>query len=172
MISCRSSSSWIYFLLYQTMEYLLFNFNQFNLRANYMVSRAGTMAVMTAPMCGAFFLLLINSDISMRISTSIIGLCTGAISSIAVSTTSELFGTKGFGVNHNILITNIPIGSFLFGDLAAVLYRRHGGGGSGGGTCMGVKCYQTSFIIWGSLCFLGTLLALILHARTKKYYAQ
>lgn len=135
-----------------------------------MSTRAGAMAVMMAPMCGAFFILLINSNICLHISTAIIGLCTGAISSMAVSATTELFGAKGFGINHNIVIINIPIGSFIFGEMAAVLYRRNGSGDDVG-KCMGMKCYQTSFIVWGSLCCLGTLLALILHSRSKRFCA-
>ncbi|KAF1002072.1 protein NUCLEAR FUSION DEFECTIVE 4-like [Apium graveolens] len=133
-------------------------------RTNYMGSRAGTMAMMMAPMSGAFFVLLINSNISLYISTAIISLSTGAISTISVSTTRELFGAKHFAINHNILIINIPIGSFIFGNTAAVLYRRN----TDVGKCMGMTCYQTSFMIWGSLCCLGSLLALILHSRTNK----
>lgn len=125
------------------------------------------MAMMMAPMSGAFFVLLINSNISLYISTAIISLSTGAISTISISATRELFGAKHFGVNHNILIINIPIGSFIFGNSAAVLYRRNSDA-SDVGKCMGMTCYQTSFMIWGSLCCLGTLLALILHSRTKK----
>ncbi|KAK1364725.1 protein NUCLEAR FUSION DEFECTIVE 4 [Heracleum sosnowskyi] len=136
-------------------------------RTKYMGSRAGTMAMMMAPMSGAFFILLINSNIALYISTAIISLSTGAISTISVSATRELFGAKDFGINHNILIINIPIGSFIFGNAAAVLYRRNSDG-SDVGKCMGMTCYQTSFMIWGSLCCLGTLLALILHSRTKK----
>uniref|UniRef100_A0A5B7B227 Uncharacterized protein n=1 Tax=Davidia involucrata TaxID=16924 RepID=A0A5B7B227_DAVIN len=135
-----------------------------------MVSRPASTAAMMAPMSGAFFLLLNRTNLSLYISTAIIGICTGAITSISVSMTTDLFGTKNFSVNHNIVVANIPIGSFLFGDLAALLYRKQGNGGDG--RCMGMECYQTTFIIWGSLCFLGTLLALILHAQTKKFYSQ
>lgn len=135
-----------------------------------MISRPASIAMTMAPMSAAFFLLLNSTTLSLNVATAIIGICTGAITSISISTTTELFGAKHFGVNHNVLVTNIPIGSFLFGDLAALLYRR--AANSGGGRCMGMNCYQTSFIIWGSLCLLGTLLALILHVRTKKFYSQ
>ncbi|KAK4412431.1 protein NUCLEAR FUSION defective [Sesamum alatum] len=106
------------------------------------------MGAMTAPMCGAFFLLVVSGrELALYMSTAVIGVCTGAITSISVSATTELFGEKNFGVNHNILVSNIPMGSFLFGDLAALLYRRRGGE-----NCMGEKCYQTTFIIWGFFC--------------------
>nr|XP_043610957.1 protein NUCLEAR FUSION DEFECTIVE 4 [Erigeron canadensis] len=130
------------------------------------VSRPALIALMMVPMTSAFFLLLNNSNMCLYISTATIGICTGAITSMSVSTTAELFGAKNFGVNHNILVTNIPIGSFFFGNLAALLYRKQGLNDDG--ICMGTTCYQTSFIIWGSLCFLGTVLAIILHSRAKK----
>ncbi|KAG8371281.1 hypothetical protein BUALT_Bualt13G0071200 [Buddleja alternifolia] len=138
-------------------------FDHFFPKCNRGLSGAAAMGAMMTPMCGAFFILLSQRDISLYISTTIIGICTGAI--------TELFGTKCFAVNHNILVSNIPIGSFLFGDVAALLYKR-GRSSSGEGNCMGEKCYQTTFIIWGSLCVFGTLLAFILHARTKKLYSH
>ncbi|XP_051153027.1 protein NUCLEAR FUSION DEFECTIVE 4 [Andrographis paniculata] len=132
-----------------------------------LISRAGAMGMIMVPMSGALFLLLNEQHIFLYISTAIIGACTGAITSISVSTTTELFGTENFGVNHNIIVSNIPIGSFFFGDFAAILYRRRGQNGN----CMGHQCYETTFMIWGSLCAFGVFLALILHARTKKLYS-
>jgi len=127
------------------------------------------MVALMAPTAGAFFLMLNKTKLALYTSTAIIGVCTGAITSISVSTTTELFGTKNFSVNHNVLVANIPIGSFLFGFLAALVYRKEE---DGHGKCMGMECYRDTFIIWGSLCFLGTFLALILHARTRKFYSQ
>ncbi|TMW98573.1 hypothetical protein EJD97_003842 [Solanum chilense] len=138
-------------------------------RSKYAISRPATIGLTLAPMTGAFFLLLNNSHISLYISTAIIGICTGAITSISVSQTTELFGTKNFGVNHNIVVANIPIGSFIFGDLAAMLYRKKE---NSLGSCLGIKCFQTTFIIWGCLCSLGTCLAFILHRRTQKFYTH
>ena len=137
-------------------------------RGKYVISRPASMAAMMAPTAGAFFLLLNKTHLALYISTAIIGVCTGAITSISVSTTSELFGTKNFSVNHNVVVANIPVGSFLFGYSAALVYHKEG---HGHGKCMGMECYRNTFIIWGSLCFFGTLLALILHARTRKFYS-
>nr|GMD12335.1 protein NUCLEAR FUSION DEFECTIVE 4 [Ipomoea batatas] len=133
------------------------------------ISRPASIAVMMAPMCGAFFLLLHGSHGCLYTSTAIIGVCTGAITSVAVSTTTELFGAKNFGVNHNILVTNIPIGSFIFGDFAAYLYKRQGRiSGGRDGICTGMQCFHTTFVVWGCLCFLGTCLAVFFHSRTRR----
>lgn len=138
-------------------------------RTKHMISRPATIIALMAPTAGAFFLLTNSADLSLHISSAIIGVCSGAITSIAVSTTTELFGTKNFSVNHNVVVANIPIGSFLFGYLAACLYHKEG---NGHGKCMGMDCYKYTFIIWGSLCIFGTLLAIVLYARTRKFYRQ
>ncbi|KAI5408476.1 hypothetical protein KIW84_054353 [Lathyrus oleraceus] len=127
------------------------------------------MAGVMAPTAGAFFLLLNKTDIALYISTAVIGVSTGAITSTAISTTTELFGTNNFSVNHNVVVANIPIGSFLFGYSAALIYRNQG---NGDGKCMGVECFSNTFIIWGSFCCFGTFLALILYFRTRKFYSQ
>ncbi|XP_028768939.1 protein NUCLEAR FUSION DEFECTIVE 4 [Neltuma alba] len=157
------SSSFVFFgrLMPSLMDYFC--------RGKIRISRPASMAALMAPTAASFLLLLNRSDRALYTSTAIIGICTGAITSISVSTTTELFGTKNFSVNHNILVANIPIGSFVFGYLAALIYRK---GQDGEGKCIGMECYRSTFIIWGSLCFFGTLLALILHARTRKFYSQ
>ncbi|XP_062020955.1 protein NUCLEAR FUSION DEFECTIVE 4-like [Rosa rugosa] len=135
----------------------------------YMISRPAFLVTLGAPIAGAFFLLLNPSNVSLIISSAIIGVCTGAITSIAVSITTELFGTKNFSVNHNVVVANISIGSFLFGYSSALLYRKEG---NEDGSCLGMACYRSTFIIWGSLCTLGTTLALVLYARTRKFYSK
>ncbi|KAL3649193.1 hypothetical protein CASFOL_005596 [Castilleja foliolosa] len=141
--------------------------NYFFSRKKCVVSTTMAMGALTAPMSGAFLLLIISQhDIALYVATSIIGVSSGAVTSIAVSATTELFGEKNFGVNHNILVSNIPIGSFLFGGFAALVYNRGVNGEEY--SCMGQICYRTTFMIWGSLCVLGTVLAFILHSRTKK----
>ncbi|KNA08934.1 hypothetical protein SOVF_158220 isoform B [Spinacia oleracea] len=139
-------------------------------RSKCMVPGPATIAVAMLPMATAFFLLVINgSNLSLHICTAIIGYSTGAITAISVTTTTELFGPNNFGVNHNVVVANIPLGSFLFGGLAALLYRTQG---HEHGRCLGLQCYSMTFLIWGSLCSLGVVLALVLHFRTRKFYLQ
>ncbi|PRQ24162.1 putative major facilitator superfamily domain-containing protein [Rosa chinensis] len=138
-------------------------------RSKYMISRPAFLVTLAAPIAGVFFLLLNPANVSLIISTAIIGVCTGAITSIAVSITTELFGTKNFSINHNVVVVNISIGSFLFGYSSALIYRKEG---NEDGSCLGMACYRSSFIIWGSLCMLGTTLAFVLYARTRKFYSK
>ncbi|KAH9771120.1 Nodulin-like domain-containing protein [Citrus sinensis] len=69
----------------------------------------------------------LRSEIALSASTVLIALSSGFIFSTAVSVTSELFGPESASINHNILITNIPIGSLLYGLLAALVYDEHAG---------------------------------------------
>ncbi|KAK8581404.1 hypothetical protein V6N13_144430 [Hibiscus sabdariffa] len=141
----------------------------FSSRSKTTIPRPAFVVALMAPTGVAFFLLLVNDsgELWLYTSTAIIGVCTGAITSISVSLTTELFGTKNFGINHNVVVANIPIGSFLFGYLAAIVYRREG---NAEGKCFGMECYRQTFVLWGTLCFIGTFLALILYVRTRKFY--
>lgn len=134
-------------------------------KSGYSISRTASMASLMAPMAGAFFLLLDPRDMLLYASTAVIGTCTGAITSVAVSATSELFGTKNFGVNHNVLVANIPVGSLCFGYLAAFLYQREARGSN---SCVGAACYRDTFLLWGLTCAAGTALCAALYARSAK----
>ncbi|KAJ6822017.1 protein NUCLEAR FUSION DEFECTIVE 4-like [Iris pallida] len=136
-------------------------------RSKYMVSRPASVAILMVPMAGSFFLLLIPNTISLFVGTAIIGACSGAITSIAVSMTSDLFGPQHFSVNHNIVVANIPLGSLVFGYISAIIYDQEGGGAVEG-SCVGVRCYRKTFLVWGSICTLGTVMSFILYIRTKK----
>ncbi|KAG6466508.1 protein NUCLEAR FUSION DEFECTIVE 4-like [Zingiber officinale] len=132
-----------------------------------MISRPASMAILMAPMAVAFFVLFNSSRLLLYMSTAIIGAFTGAITSIAVSATTELFGTKHFSINHNIVVANIPLGSFVFGYLAALLYQR--GVEEGSHSCRGTGCYGRTFVLWGAICSVGSLLCTILYMRTRKF---
>ncbi|GJM92708.1 hypothetical protein PR202_ga09201 [Eleusine coracana subsp. coracana] len=138
----------------------------YSAKSGYSISRTGSMATLMAPMAGAFFLLLNQGDFFLYLSTAVIGTCTGAITSVAVSATSELFGTENFGVNHNVVVSNIPVGSLCFGYFAAYLYQR---GAAGSNSCIGAACYQETFLLWGAMCAVGTLLCAVLYARSRSF---
>ncbi|VAI37909.1 unnamed protein product [Triticum turgidum subsp. durum] len=88
--------------------------------------------------------------------------------SVTVSATSELFGAKNFDVNHNVLVSNIPVGSLCFGYFSAFLYQREAGA-RGAATCSGASCYQATFAIWGATCVVGTLLCVVLYVRSRSF---
>ncbi|KAJ6398324.1 hypothetical protein OIU77_019177 [Salix suchowensis] len=87
---------------------------------------------------------------SLYIGSILVGICYGVRLTITVAVASELFGLKYYGLLYNILILNLPLGSFLFsGLLAGYLYdaeaaRSPAGGGN---TCVGPHCYFLVFLI-------------------------
>ncbi|KAJ4769511.1 Major facilitator superfamily protein [Rhynchospora pubera] len=145
-------------------------------------ARTGWLALALLPTpVGLFLLGKIGSKEALYTGTSLIGLSSGFIFAAAVSVTSELFGANSIGVNHNILITNIPIGSLLYGQIAALVYDSNGTryGVRGLVTvhdsmvlCMGKECYAVTFLIWGSIACVGFLCSVILFLRTRSAYAE
>ncbi|KAE8809883.1 putative transporter yeeO [Hordeum vulgare] len=145
-------------------------------------ARTGWLAAALMPMPVAFFLMWKLHDVNTLIAgTALIGLSSGFIFAAAVSVTSELFGPNSIGVNHNILITNIPLGSLLYGQIAALVYDANGlkstvldkltGTVDTMIVCMGAKCYSNTFFVWGCITLLGLASSIALFLRTRQAYA-
>ncbi|KAK9129477.1 hypothetical protein Sjap_009964 [Stephania japonica] len=111
---------------------------------------------------------------SLYIGSIVIGFCYGVRLAISVPTASELFGLKNYGLLYNVLILNLPLGSFLFsGLLAGFLYDAEATKLPGGGnTCIGAHCYRNVFIVMAFVCLLGFVLDLVLAYRTKSLYSK
>ena len=94
---------------------------------------------------------------SLYIGSIVVGICYGVRLAITVPTASELFGLKYYGLIYNILILNLPLGSFLFsGLLAGILYDMEATPVPGGGnTCVGAHCYRLIFIVMAAACIVG-----------------
>ncbi|XP_016490570.2 protein NUCLEAR FUSION DEFECTIVE 4 [Nicotiana tabacum] len=147
------------------------------LRDKMYYARTAWLAFALIPTPVAFFLLVLSgSKAALTAATALVGLSSGFVFSAAVSITSELFGPNSAGVNHNILITNIPLGSLLYGLLAALVYEANLGKSSqvlvldGSKVCMGRNCYIQTFMWWGCISLLGVASSLLLFLRTKAAY--
>ncbi|BAT75217.1 hypothetical protein LR48_Vigan01g160800 [Vigna angularis] len=140
-------------------------------------ARTGWLSLALIPTPVAFFLLAASDSLLvLQTGTALIGLSSGFIFAAAVSVTSELFGPNSVGVNHNILITNIPIGSLLYGFLAALVYDANAHTIPGNlimsdkVVCMGRECYFWTFVWWGCISVLGLASSILLFLRTKHAY--
>ncbi|KAJ8530270.1 hypothetical protein K7X08_037105 [Anisodus acutangulus] len=111
---------------------------------------------------------------SLYIGSIVVGICYGVRLAISVPTASELFGLKYYGLIYNVLILNLPLGSFLFsGLLAGLLYDAQATKTAGGGnTCVGAHCYKLVFIVMSIACIVGFGLDILLTIRTKSLYAK
>ncbi|CAA7061233.1 unnamed protein product [Microthlaspi erraticum] len=141
------------------------------------LTRTGWFAIALLPTPIAFFLLAMSSlqQTALQTATALIGLSSGFIFAAAVSITSDLFGPNSVGVNHNILITNIPIGSLLYGFIAASIYEANASPEirtvvSDSVVCIGRDCYFKTFLFWGCLSLVGLGSSLLLYMRTKPVY--
>ncbi|KAK9275842.1 hypothetical protein L1049_023115 [Liquidambar formosana] len=146
------------------------------IRAKVYFARTWWLAMALVPTPIAFFLLAASSSwTALHAGTALIGLSSGFIFAAAVSITSELFGPNSVGVNHNILISNIPIGSLVYGLLAALVYDANAGSSIGMAmsdsvVCMGRKCYLFTFVWWGCISILGFASSVLLFSRTRPAY--
>jgi len=111
---------------------------------------------------------------SLYIGSILVGICYGVRLAITVPTASELFGLKYYGLIYNILILNLPLGSFLFsGLLAGILYDMEATTTEGGGnTCVGGHCYRLVFVVMTGACVVGFFLDILLSFRTKTVYTK
>lgn len=140
-------------------------------------ARTGWLSIALIPTPIAFFLLAASDSLlALQTGTALIGLSSGFIFAAAVSVTSELFGPNSAGINHNILITNIPIGSLLYGFLAALVYDANAQSTPGNlivstsAVCTGRQCYFWTFVWWGCISVLGLASSMLLFLRTKHAY--
>ncbi|KAG8382018.1 hypothetical protein BUALT_Bualt05G0032800 [Buddleja alternifolia] len=146
------------------------------IRTQVYFARTGWLAIALLPTPIAFFVLaaLGGDPLAVQAGTALIGLSSGFIFAAAVSITSELFGPESVGVNHNVLITNIPIGSLLYGFLAAKVYDANAKSGSSlmtdSAVCMGKECYFMTFVLWGCISLLGLASSVLLFLRTRPVY--
>ncbi|XP_020214599.1 protein NUCLEAR FUSION DEFECTIVE 4 [Cajanus cajan] len=125
-------------------------------------------------MAVGYILLAMAMPGSLYIGSILVGICYGVRLAITVPTASELFGLKYYGLIYNILILNLPLGSFLFsGLLAGILYDMEATTNeAGGNTCVGGHCYRLVFIVMTGACIVGFFLDILLAFRTKNIYKK
>lgn len=125
-------------------------------------------------MAVGYILLAMAMPGSLYVGSIVVGICYGVRLAVTVPTASELFGLKYYGLIYNILILNLPLGSFLFsGLLAGFLYDAEATPTAGGGnTCIGAHCYRMVFAVMAIACVIGFGLDVLLSIRTKAVYAK
>lgn len=78
------------------------------------------IGILMAPMAASFFLHINTSKFILYVSTATISICTGAVTSFSVATTSDLFGAKNFSINHNIVAWDGPKSCTLCSNMKIV----------------------------------------------------
>ncbi|TXG64778.1 hypothetical protein EZV62_011772 [Acer yangbiense] len=146
--------------------------------SEYFLKKAGTPrplwnAASQILMAVGYMLLALDESGSLYIGSIILGLCYGVRLAV-IAPITELFGVKCYGQINNILMLNIPLGSFLFsGLLAGYLYDAQATPIAGGGnTCVGAHCYRLVFTIMAIVCLVGFGLDIVLAFKTKHIYGK
>lgn len=121
-----------------------------------------------------YILLAIAMPGSLYIGSVVVGICYGVRLAITVPMASEVFGLKNYGMIYNVLILNLPLGSFLFsGLLAGILYDWEATTTKeGGNMCVGGHCYRLVFVVMACSCVVGFAMDLFLAFRTKRLYSK
>jgi hypothetical protein len=147
--------------------------------SEYFMKKAGTPrplwnAASQILMAVGYVLMAIAMPGSLYIGSIVVGICYGVRLAITVPTASEMFGLKYYGLIYNIIIINLPLGSFLFsGLLAGFLYDAEATATAGGGnTCVGAHCYRLVFTVMAIVCVVGFVLDVWLAIRTKALYSK
>ncbi|KAH6768627.1 Major facilitator superfamily protein [Perilla frutescens var. frutescens] len=147
--------------------------------SEYFIRRGGTPrpiwnAASQIVMAVGYILMATAMPGSLYVGASVVGICYGVRLAVTVPTASELFGLKYYGLIYNILILNLPLGSFLFsGLLAGFLYDREAAAAAGGGnTCIGAHCYRLVFLVMAAACVVGFGLDVWLAIRTRRIYSR
>ncbi|CAI9293039.1 unnamed protein product [Lactuca saligna] len=177
LVTIYSTCSFFGRLLSAAMDMFGCFYQQPTITADMYATRTGRLTLGLVAMPVAFLLLILSgAKLVLSVATGLIGICSGFLISTAVSITSELFGSKSSGINHNILITNIPLGSLLYGVLAALIYvdnidnARDKDLDDGMKVCIGRDCYHETFMLWGLISIIGVSSSFLLFLRTKPAY--
>ncbi|GAB2221138.1 hypothetical protein Droror1_Dr00012307 [Drosera rotundifolia] len=97
------------------------------------------------------------------------GVCYGSQLSLMPTIASEIFGIVHMGTIFNTITAAGPLGSYALSVwVVGYIYDKEATGD--GNICTGVKCFMLSFIIMATVTLLGSLFAITLYYRTKRFY--
>ncbi|RWV85889.1 hypothetical protein GW17_00052277 [Ensete ventricosum] len=111
---------------------------------------------------------------SLYVGSVLVGICYGSQWSLMPSITSELFGLRHFGTIFNTIAIASPFGSYILSvRVVGYIYDMESSTSSSGThDCIGHHCFMLSFLIMASCSLFGTVVALILFGRTRRFYEQ
>lgn len=108
---------------------------------------------------------------NLYLGSVIVGVCYGSQWSLMPTITSEIFGVLHLGTIFNTIAVASPIGSYIMSvRVAGYIYDKEASGHQP--TCYGTHCFMLSFIIFAAVSLLGSLVALILFFRTRRFYSM
>ncbi|GAB2223769.1 hypothetical protein Drorol1_Dr00004509 [Drosera rotundifolia] len=107
----------------------------------------------------------------LHVGSIITGLCTGSQMSIAPAIISEIFGLVDMGTIYNSIMLAGSLGSYIFSIIFGYLYDKEQSRQLGN-ACVGSRCFILSFLIMAAANLIGSVVSMILHLRTKRFYQR
>ncbi|KAI5067526.1 hypothetical protein GOP47_0018054 [Adiantum capillus-veneris] len=137
------------------------------------VPRPVLLAVSQLVMVLGYVSLAVGATGSLYVGSIVVGICYGVRLAVSVPVASEMFGLRIFGLMYNLLILNLPLGSFLFSSLlAGFLYDYEAAKEGSSTTCLGSHCYRLVFLVMAGISGLGFVLDSVLTLRTRPLYQR
>ncbi|TXG50397.1 hypothetical protein EZV62_022921 [Acer yangbiense] len=108
---------------------------------------------------------------NLYVGTILVGVCYGSQWSLLSSVASEIFGVGHLGTIVNTFAIASPIGSYIFSvRIVGYLYGKAAAASGEKNSCSGTHCFRLSFLIIAFFAFCGSLVALLLFFRTRRFY--
>ncbi|CAH8264700.1 unnamed protein product [Arabidopsis lyrata] len=107
---------------------------------------------------------------SLYIGSLLVGLAYGSQWSLMPTITSEIFGVRHMATIFYTISIASPVGSYIF-SVKVIGYLYDKVASEDDHSCYGNHCFRTSYMIMAAMALLGSLVALMLFLRTKKFYA-
>lgn len=108
---------------------------------------------------------------ALYIGSILVGICYGSQWSLMPTITSEVFGVGHMGSIFNTISIASPVGSYIFSvRVLGYIYDKEAS--EEGNVCIGTHCFMFGFLIMAFATILGSLMALCLFLRTRKFYGQ
>ncbi|KAL5722516.1 hypothetical protein ACHQM5_006031 [Ranunculus cassubicifolius] len=102
----------------------------------------------------------------------LVGVCYGSQWSLMPTITSEIFGIRHMGTIFNTIAIASPVGSYILSvRVVGYIYDKEALSDDGN-ICTGVHCFLLSFLIMASVSLFGSVIALGLFFRTRRFYRQ
>ncbi|XP_008811023.2 protein NUCLEAR FUSION DEFECTIVE 4-like [Phoenix dactylifera] len=138
----------------------------------YKLPRPLVLTIVLLLSCAGHLLIAFGVPGSLYIASVIIGLCFGAEVPLFFAILSEVFGLKYYSTLYNILPMASPIGSYVLNVMVAGYFYDGEAAKQESLTCMGVRCYNFSFLIITAATVFGALVLLVLVRRTWDLYKR
>ncbi|GAV66720.1 Nodulin-like domain-containing protein/MFS_1 domain-containing protein [Cephalotus follicularis] len=129
------------------------------------------MVITLATMSIGYVVIATGLPSALYIGSILVGVCYGSQWSLMPTIASEIFGVRHMGTIFNAITIASPAGSYIF-SVRVVGYIYDSEASGEGNTCTGTHCFMLSFLIMASATLLGSLAALGLFLRTKRFYNQ